>query len=565
MLTPAKVDSTVRSLTYGLAAGLCLLAPFLVFLTANNYSAFAAEVLPLHLPWLIAGLVVAVVVMIRWTGLARLALWGCAFIAIAFMYDMPLWAVIAVGALLGTALLLLRDNAATILVCAAGLHVLSTIAIGLGLPGSNSPSDFQPRIASSRASNDLPPALHLVLDEGGGLRGLPEELPGGRPLRHWLVDHYRDQGFDVASHAYSEYMMTVDSLANLFNFTSGAVQGAHLRGADDAYVLTTNSYFTQLSRLGYTLHVYQSSYLDFCHAPGTAIASCSTYRDNSIASVASLRIPTTEKSRFIWNSYLDSVAFLRKVRREYLRVDTRLGGGLPAWPAGNSRVGPLAVLPVVDNLERELRELKPGQFYFAHLLLPHAPYVFNADCSVKPQVRTWLGTAPFELNDPLGDQNSDESRAERYVAYMAQVRCTSRIVDRLLAAIRASGQWERAIIVIHGDHGSRIVRHRLTEDNLNRLTDDDYRDAYSAFFVARKGASGGMLETQPLPLQTLLSGVWGVPAEQPLSRRVYLQPRSDGDYRSTPLRGFEPLQDLAQTRVENPAVDARGETKPMIR
>jgi hypothetical protein len=565
VLTKTRVDAPLRSLSYGLAAALCLLAPFLVFLTANNYSALAAEVLPLHLAWLITGLLVASLVMMRLMLLARLALWGCAFVSIAFMYDMPLWAVIAVAALCGTAVGLLGDNAATVLVFAAGLHVLSTIAIGASAFKSDSPSDFQGWIASSRVSPDLPPVLHVVLDEGGGLRGLPDELRGTRPFRSWLVDHYRDQGFGVASHAYSEYMMTTDSLANLFNFTSSAVQGVNLQGADDAYELTSNEYFAQLSRLGYRLHVHQSSYLDFCHSPGAAVISCSTYPDNSIASIAGLRIPTAEKSRFILNCYLDSLAFLRKVRRDYLHIGNKLGIGLPAWPAGNSRVGPLAVLPVVDDLERELRELKPGEFHFAHLMLPHSPYVFNSDCSIKTEVRTWLGTAPFELRDPLGDQNSDKSRAERYVAYMAQVRCTNLIIDRLLVAIRASGQWERAIIIIHGDHGSRIVRRRLTEDNLDRLADDDYRDAYSAFFAARKGGSVGKLDTRPRSLQTLLAGVWDIPVRQPQSQRVYLLARNDVEYRPTPLRGFEPIPGLSQTRVEGAELRERGGIKPTVR
>jgi hypothetical protein len=529
-----------RSLIYGLAATLCLLAPFLVFITANNYPALAREVLPLHLAWLVAGLLVAALVEIRLLVVARAALWACLFLAVAVQYEMPPWALTAVAVLCAVAITVLRDNAATVLLVAAGLHVVSTIGVDAADIPTGPTEQFQARMASAQAPHDLPPVLYLVLDEFGGLRGLPAELPESRPLKAWYMDHYRELGFDLASHAYSQYMMTVDSLANLFNFTSGSTRNVFVEGTDDASVLASNRFFEYLAKLGYALHIHQSSYLDFCSSPGATVASCATYTDNTIESISDLDISSKEKSRFILNSYLDSSAYLRKLRRFYVRVDNGIDIDLPDWPTGNSRVGPLALLPAIDKLKGELRELKPGEFHFAHFLLPHSPYVFNADCSVKPQVRSWLATAPFELKNPMGDQNDDASRAERYVAYMAQVRCTNDILDELFAAIRESGQWERAIIVIHGDHGSRIVRRRLTEANLNRLAEDDYRDAYSAFFAVKRGSSTGRLISQPLPLQTLLAEVWNLPVPQPDLHHVYLDKRNEVDYYATPLRGFDP-------------------------
>jgi len=158
---------------------------------------------------------------------------------------------------------------------------------------------------------------------------------------------------------------------------------------------------------------------------------------------------------------------------------------------------------------------------------------------VKPIVRSWLDVAPLELEKPMGDRNDDASREERYIAYMAQIRCTNVLLDRLFDAIRESGQWERCIVVIHGDHGSRIVRRRLTEENLQRLTEDDYRDAYSTFFAVKNADSSGRLITQPLPLQALLADAWNLPVRLPDSNHVYLEKRNESDYIATPLRGFE--------------------------
>ena len=528
-----------RCLIYGSAATLCLLAPFLVFVTANNYPVLAPEVLPLHLAWLVAGLLVAALVGLRLVLVARAALGFCLFIAIAVLYEMSPAALSIVALMCALAIGLLRDNAAIVLAVAAALHVAVTAGISVSALDSAAAPGIQTPVASAQPTSNLPPVLYLMLDEFAGLRGLPDEMPATHPLRSWFVTHYRELGFDLASHAYSQYMNTVDSLANLFNFTSVDTHNVFIEGTDDASVLTRNRFFEHLSTLGYALRIHQSSYLDFCRSPGANVVSCDTYTDNSIESITDLDIPRMEKTQFIFNSYLDAAPFLYRIRRFYVRVDKAIDVDLPAWPTGNSRVGALALLPAMDYLESELRELKSGEFHFAHLLLPHSPYVFSADCSVKPKVRSWLATAPFELDNPMGDQNDDASRAERYGAYMAQIRCTNVLLERLFDAIRESGQWQRCIIVVHGDHGSRIVRRRLTEENLPRLTDDDYRDAYSAFFAVKKGESSGRLISRPMPLQALLADAWNLPVALPDSHHVYLDTRNERDYFTTPLRGFE--------------------------
>ena len=177
-------------------------------------------------------------------------------------------------------------------------------------------------------------------------------------------------------------------------------------------------------------------------------------------------------------------------------------------------------------------------------MLPHYPYVLNADCSVKTKVHTWLNIIPFEYAGSPAELNSTASRAERYVQYMAQIDCMHAIIEKLFAAIQASGHWERSIIVIHGDHGSRITRNRLSVSNLDKLVEDDFRDAYSTFFAVKKGASVGRLVASPLSLQSLLARVWQIPVEQSESHHVYLQTADQVDLLATPLLGFDPITSI---------------------
>lgn len=544
----AKLSASRSELVYTLAVTLCLLAPFVLFLTANNYPLFAVEVLPLYLAGLVGGLVIGALVKLRLFALGLFALWGCVFVALAFLHDLDsVRKVAAVAVASGVAVWMLRANAATIVAVAAAAHLVSTLGLAhLGRPTVAQPSlqSIEPAVS---AAADLPPVLHLVMDEFAGLRGLPSEFAGGRELLSKLADDYPALGFELYSHAYSQYFNSSNALANLVNFASSDTDGAYVTQDGQAFV-ANNNYFDHLLDLGYVLHIYQSSYLNFCATPGVPVASCSTYQSNSIAAIAGIDIPTSQKSRFLLNSYLDSSAFLRNVRRAYHLVGNRLGIALPAWPANNSRTGPLAVMNTIAELGAALRKLSAGEVHFAHLLLPHYPYNLDANCTIKPLVRTWLNRTPFEVVEALDKQNDSASREERYIQYMAQIRCAQTMLEGLFAAIRTSGEWRRSIIIIHGDHGSRIVRREPLVANRDMLVEDDFRDAYSAFFAIKNGMSIGGLNTSPLPLQAALARAWQLPTQPLESQHVYLRAPGQEGMLATPLLGFGPVPGIVNRR-----------------
>lgn len=545
---PAKVRDNVSlsSLTFAFAAALSLLAPFVVFLTANNYALLAVEVLPFYLAALVAGLLIVASARFKPTVVARLALSVCVFISITFLYDADtIPRVTAIAVVIGAAMWILREHFAKIILVATAAHLGSTIGLNFFDHATTvQPDSFQSTSLDGDA--DLPPVLHLVLDEFAGLRGLPGEISGSQELVSRISNYYTGNGFRLSSHAYSQYLGTGDSLSNLLNFSSSDKSEAYIHTLNEKMILSVNKYFEFLSDTGYALHIFQSDYLNFCDTPGVHVASCSTYQSNSIGTIADIEISSLQKSRFILNSYVDSSAFLRRLRRAYARVDDRLDIALPAWPAGNSRTGPLAAMATIANLKTELGELSPGDFYFAHLLLPHFPYNLNSDCSPKSRVRTWLNRIPFENVSRLGEQNNTASRAVRYQHYFAQIKCTQTVIEEFIAAIKASGQWQRSIIIIHGDHGSRIVRHHPLVENLNLLVKDDFRDAYSSFFAVKSGSSTGGLDVVPLPLQTLLAREWQLQAPQVEPHDVYLEKYGQTGLQATPLRGFSPMPDTQE-------------------
>jgi len=100
-----------------------------------------------------------------------------------------------------------------------------------------------------------------------------------------------------------------------------------------------------------------------------------------------------------------------------------------------------------DQLARLARaDEQAPRFVFAHLLMPHAPYQFDADCRRR---EPWW---------PMGEALLDPETA---AAYLAQVGCLNRRLLEVASAIRAHSR-RPPVILIQGDHGfGRIVRDRV--------------------------------------------------------------------------------------------------------
>lgn len=98
---------------------------------------------------------------------------------------------------------------------------------------------------------------------------------------------------------------------------------------------------------------------------------------------------------------------------------------------------------------------RPGPtFAFLHLLTPHEPYLFNADCSVR---EPWW---------PLTDQGAEFDRVSE--AYAIQVACLDRL---LLSTIRTILERSRVppVILLQSDHGHG----RITVNSLQGVTLND--------------------------------------------------------------------------------------------
>jgi len=499
----------LRAWGHALAATLLLAVPLVAFLAANDYPIATRETGLLFAGCLAAGMVLGwLAARFMWL---RVIIFGMgAALCVDLLYgrhlSSPVLALLLVGCLAVVATL--RQHIAAVLAAAGSVFIAATLLAPAS--GAQPHAAAAPGPAPAVAST-LPVVLHVILDEHIGLDGLPRDLPEGAALARWLADAYTSQGFRLHADAYSEYFDTRNSIANLLNFSSAEGDWAHLaKDRRKPYVLAESAYFRHLSELGYRLHVYQSDYLDYCRVPGIAYATCLRYRANSIASLAAAPLTVAERAHFIFNSLAGTSQFLERAREKYRGLrDAFRSLPLPAWDSGVNRVGPLAVLPVLQRLETDLRTAAPGNAYFAHLLIPHYPYLLDEGCHVRKEIGQWLYNSDPEAFSEL-EPNSAASRAQRYRSYFAQIRCQQLLVNRLFTALQDAGVWRNAIVIVHGDHGSRIVQHLPVVQNAVRLTGQDLNDGFSTLFAAKLPGQAPGVVRDSRPLQALLAEALGL-------------------------------------------------------
>jgi hypothetical protein len=527
------------------ALALIVLAPFVILLSFHGYSYFTPEVL------LIVGAALGVAALLAWLiGVAgpvirAVVLAGLIALFIDLNASLPPWSslvlvllYLAAVAVLAAILSLLRDHATTILV----VIFVTLIALTLVRGSSSTNKIVVERTATAASGNAEPPLLvHLLLDEHIGVEGLPPEIPAAHALRSELIDFYTSRGFRLFGRAYSQYANTNISIAHLLNFTEReGSRGYALPGVDSEWDLEQSEYFELLQQRGYRLHVYQSTYMDLCHAKGVQPQECTTYPAASLRTLQDLKLPAIEKARAIAAAIVAQSQLLEVANKFYERwvraATLRIGWQLPGWRWQKPQLGPLPVPGMIERLSDDIVRHPRGHAFFAHLLLPHYPYVFDRRCELRPSTSDWLSNH-IASTDVLV-YNTADSRAQKYERYVDQVRCLLTLIDGLLDDLDSRGLLDDAVVIVNGDHGSRIPVHYPSGVTLASgvLTDSDFSDTFSALYaIHAPGVQSGYDAASLSLVQLLNQHVAGEPLRAPDSCRVFLLEEKGGG-----LTGVEP-------------------------
>jgi hypothetical protein len=227
-----------------------------------------------------------------------------------------------------------------------------------------------------------------------------------------------------------------------------------------------NAWFDMLKSFGYRIHVYQSESVDFCSAAAVRPADCNVFPIPNLKTIHRDVRDVGVRVEVLLRTLAGQSGILTKTLREARILDT--------WGVA---VHDERLLP---RLAQDLL-LRPGDAYFAHVLIPHSPFVFREDCSVDYSGARGLRWAYLAG----GAGASAASMAKREEKRAAQTRCALRLLDRLFDVMRINGLFDDATIIVHGDHGSSVYRYPPSAYYADRLSRRDLLEAYSTLFAVK--------------------------------------------------------------------------------
>ncbi len=342
------------------------------------------------------------------------------------------------------------------------------VALTTGLGAVSEPdNEAQNRQSESGRSTTRPPIVHIVLDSYLGLDGMAIGPAEHRKLRAEQANFYSERGFQVYPRAYSRHVKTMNSLPHLFSY--GTAPLATTTRNVQYFAPDELRYFTDLDARGYRIDAVLAHYLDLCVAQ--KMTRCRNFDRSALASMRGTELAASDRAKVLAFTLLQ-LGNMPSRAAEAIQLGANDIFGVDARrPYNRGKLLPLASLDRFDAFTADLANLQNGEVRFAHLLLPHDPYMLTADCRVKAE-STWL------------DEHGPGEVAARELGYAEQVRCLTSRIGRMLDTLERTPAGRSAIVILHGDHGSRITPIVPYIDG-PKLSDHDVLLSHSTFFAIR--------------------------------------------------------------------------------
>ena len=144
-----------------------------------------------------------------------------------------------------------------------------------------------------------------------------------------------------------------------------------------------------------------------------------------------------------------------------------------------------------EDWVRSIRPSSTPALNFKHVLLPHVPWQYLPDGHGYARSATRLpGLVRAEAaDDPFLVR-------QQYQRHLLQVGFTDRLLGRLIARLRETGLWDRALVVVTADHG---VSFRVGQEDRRAVTPENVEDiAPVPLFVKAPGQRTGRVSTSPV-------------------------------------------------------------------
>jgi hypothetical protein len=298
-----------------------------------------------------------------------------------------------------------------------------------------------------------PSVLHIVLDEMA-TPVVAFGAPGPDHPASSMIDDLASRGFQVHERADSSFHATNKSVSAIAGLRDSPDNFRKVKGGEFTFEVLQNSLFSRFADAGFNVKAVQFGYLKLC--PDDPRFDCMGYSrglEMNVFGQMGLGIGDRLKlaALALHKSYVSEKE--RGGIAVYLAVAKLFGTPHDYRPFSS----PAVVLKLMDRIKAEVAQPSGGTLSFNHLLLPHFPYILDANCGLKP-IGEW--TYPVQRESRHGVEKV-------YAGYWDQVACAK---TRLLEIIDSAAARENLYVIVHGDHGSRISRKTKleTEEDLLR-------------------------------------------------------------------------------------------------
>lgn len=285
-----------------------------------------------------------------------------------------------------------------------GLLLLQIGFYGVRSVGYTASTDTE--FAVTAEDSDNPDIYYIILDEYGRADKLEEHYQYDNTD---FIEMLKSKGFFIASKSRSNYASTRVSLPSSLNMEQVTYlveqPGAYPRERGILRELVLNSRVANfLKARGYTI-------IHFSSGEGINL-------DNKYADIEYSYNPLRLNE---FNRLLIESSWLRAILSS---VVSRNAAGV-----------------ILFNFEKlgEVPENEAATFVFAHFILPHTPYIFDAEGNIIPQEKYRISDRDAELREKR--------------AYIDQLIFTNKKVEELVTVLLNSSETQ-PIIIIQSDHGT---------------------------------------------------------------------------------------------------------------
>jgi hypothetical protein len=398
----------------------------------------------------------------------------------------PVTGTLAVALVVATLFWLIRNHLPSILLVFVAVllgGVLTTQRWPKLRPDRAKASDVEPLsrtwAASGHFDPKLPIVVHLLFDEMMSPGAMTDDVPGAAGMRESFEAFAQKHSLRLYESVYSRQFFTGDVIPNLMDAEyRGKTALADMKDEIQTGVrLRDNPYFDEMARRGYRTVVFQTALKDFCANQNVDL--CQTFssfdpaeggeldarnqRVNLLQTVVRAYQPSYTSD--LGQRLLARVYGLQTSEAGVLGVANRFDAqGFPQW---------------FDRFSRFAATVPRGTHVFAHFMVPHSPYLLSDSCVISGRYE-----GGYYLNK-YPEAERAERRRQYYEGYFSQLRCVQRKLDDFLTSLEPLENYRDAVIIIHGDHGSRISSGNVLDD----YTERDFIDNYAAFFAVRSPAA----------------------------------------------------------------------------